>query len=108
MSAEYKYCPKCHIINSPSAERCECGHCFATDGAALSEAELNAIIKKKKGRRRMLSAVVYTFIIVFMLFAIKYGFKVVLIAFAAAAVLLVLICIAYRIKSHYDRKRLGN
>lgn len=56
----------------------------------------------------MLSAVVYTFIAVFMLFAVKYGFKVVLIAFAAAAILLALVCIAYRIKSRYDRKRLGD
>ncbi len=108
MSAEYKYCPKCHIINSPSAERCECGHCFATDGEALTEAELNTIIKKKNRRRHMISAVVYTFIAVFMLFAVKYGFKVVLIAFAAAAILFALVCIAYRIKSRYDRKRLGN
>lgn len=107
MSAEYKYCPKCHIINSPAAKRCECGHSFE-DGSALTEAELKAILKSKKRRSAMRTALVCVLIALFTLIAVKFGIIVLLIAVAAAAVLFILTALLYRLKSRYDRKRLGD
>lgn len=107
MSAEYKYCPKCHIINSPSAEKCECGHSFA-DEPALTEEEWGAIVKDKKKRTAMRTAAACVLIALFTLLAIKFGIIVLLIAVASVAVLLLVFGLLYRLKSRYDRKRLGD
>ncbi len=107
MSAEYKYCPKCHIINSPSAKKCECGHSFA-DAPALTEAELAELVKGKKRRSAMRTAVACVLIVIFTLLAIKFGIVVLLIAIASVAVLLLGFSLLYRLKSSYDRKRLGD
>ncbi len=103
MSEESKRCPKCHIINSPSAKSCECGYNFS-EGGALSDAELDEIIKKKKQNRSLGSAAVVTLIIIAFLLGIKFGVIYVVAALIVTGVLFALAMLGFGLKARYDRK----
>ncbi len=103
MSAEYKYCPKCHIINSPNATKCECGHDFSVAGG-LTESELNDAIKAKKRKKSIIAAVTYAAIAVFVILAIRFGIGFVLVALFYALVLFLVSTLIFGLIARYQRK----
>lgn len=108
MKAEYKNCPKCHIINAPTAAKCECGYVFS-EGEVLTDKELARLGRASKKRNAFASALIVAFIALYVALSLKFGFLSVFvysIGFVIAALLI--LYVISKIKSKYDRKRLGD
>ncbi len=103
MSEEYKYCPKCRIINSPNAKVCECGYSFA-EGGGLTEKELDALMKAQKQRHAIGRAVIVVLIITALLLGIKFGAIYIVLALFGAGVLFAVSTLIVGLKTRYERK----
>ncbi len=108
MKAEYKNCPKCHIINAPTATRCECGYHF-TEGEIVTDSDVNRQLRAAKRRRLLYTIPVVLFLILYFSLSIKFGFLQVLVySVGFVIVALLLLYITSKIKSALDKKRLGD
>ncbi len=108
MKAEYKNCPKCHIINAPNATRCECGYQF-TEGEVLTDGDVSRQLRAAKRRRLLYTVPVVLFLILYFVLSIKFGFlQVLLYSLGVVVLALLLLYVTSRIKSAADRKRMGD
>lgn len=108
MKAEYKNCPKCHIINAPTATRCECGYQFA-EGEVLTDSDVKNQLRAAKRRRLLYTVPVLLFLILYFVLSVKFGFLQVLVySVGVVIVALLLLYVTSKVKSALDKKRLGD
>lgn len=102
--AEYKNCPVCHTINTPTAVVCECGYRFR-EGEALSDRDIARAQRKKKLRAAAASCVILAVIAALVFLTVLNGVKILFIILGVAVAVVILTFVVLKIRDIVSKRK---